>query len=205
MKHFLFFIVFLCTGFLLKAQLDTTNPVVKDILLFQADLNKEFKDSTKSPLRDSVRRAFVKHAYFPINLKYCVEAKLVVTPDEVAFPMITTSKSRPSYRKYGEVHFKLKGKAHQLNVYQSIDLSKFDGYRDYIFIPFTDLTSGDESYEGGRYIDLRIPKGNTIVVDFNKAYNPYCAYAKQFSCPIPPAENSLKVRIEAGVLKPDHH
>ena len=68
-----------------------------------------------------------------------------------------------------------------------------------MFLPFTDLTNGEETYEGGRYIELEIPDKNYIVIDFNKAYNPYCAYNYIYSCPIPPEENDLKIEIKAGV------
>ena len=72
-------------------------------------------------------------------------------------------------------------------------------YRDYLFLPFTDNTNGEQTYTGGRYIDLSIPDGDTIVVDFNKAYNPYCAYNKKYSCPIVPSVNNLDTEIRAGV------
>ena len=78
-------------------------------------------------------------------------------------------------------------------------LMKTQEYKDYLFFPFTDLTNGEESYSGGRYIDLHIPEGEEIVIDFNKAYNPYCAYASGFSCPIVPKENHLSLRITAGI------
>ena len=73
-------------------------------------------------------------------------------------------------------------------------------YEDYLFIPFNDLTNGNETYDAGRYMDLETTDENTIVIDFNKAYNPYCAYNDEFSCPIPPRENDLDVEIIAGVL-----
>jgi uncharacterized protein (DUF1684 family) len=89
-----------------------------------------------------------------------------------------------------------------LNVYQSHTLREKEGYKDYLFLPFTDLTNGNETYGSGRYIDLRIPERETIIIDFNKAYNPYCAYNYGYACPIPPKENKLKVEIRAGVMAP---
>ena len=82
-----------------------------------------------------------------------------------------------------------------------IDLIKKDGYKDYLFLPFSDLTCGKDSYIGGRYIDMRIPKSNTVLIDFNKAYNPYCAYSYKYSCPIVPLDNDLDIEILAGVKK----
>jgi len=78
-------------------------------------------------------------------------------------------------------------------------------YKDYLFFPFTDLTNNASTYGGGRYIDLRIPQGNVIVLDFNKAYNPSCAYSPKYSCPIVPGENNIDVAITAGVKYEGHH
>ena len=113
--------------------------------------------------------------------------------------MPTTTERLPEYVKYGEAHFTLNGKKLQLSLFQSTNHDEEEGYEDYLFLPYTDLSSGDGSYGGGKFIDIRIPDGDFIIIDFNKAYNPYCAYSHRFSCPIPPEENDLKVRIEAGV------
>jgi len=75
-------------------------------------------------------------------------------------------------------------------------------YKNYLFIPFKDLTSGTETYGGGRYMDIMIPEGDEIILNFNTAYNPYCAYANGYFCPIPPAENTLNVEIRAGAMIP---
>lgn len=113
--------------------------------------------------------------------------------------MKTSTDRLPVYIKYGEAHFKLNKKDCVLNIYQNADLVKKEEYKDYLFLPYTDLTSGEESYGGGRYIDLKIPKDETIIIDFNKSYNPYCAYNHKYSCPIPPMENRLDVEVRAGV------
>src|SRR5690606_22205799 len=97
------------------------------------------------------------------------------------------------------LNFQLKGKEYQLNVYQGQDLMKEEGYEDYLFLPFIDDTNGEESYGGGRYIDLRIPEGDSMVIDFNSAYNPYCAYNEKYSCPIVPRENYVDTEVRAGV------
>ena len=88
------------------------------------------------------------------------------------------------------------------NIYKNIELSKREQYKDYLFMLFTDKTSGITSYGGGRYLDLRIPKnGNKLHIDFNKAYNPYCAYNHKYSCPIPSNDDYLDMEIKAGVKK----
>lgn len=113
--------------------------------------------------------------------------------------MKTTTSRLPIYKEYGKLHFKLNNKSFTLHVYQNEDLVKKKGYEDYLFIPFTDLTSGEESYGGGRYLDMRIGDLTNPYIDFNLSYNPYCAYNSKYSCPIPPKENFINFRIEAGV------
>ncbi|MFT4568364.1 MAG: hypothetical protein ACI9FN_003333, partial [Saprospiraceae bacterium] len=103
------------------------------------------------------------------------------------------------YRQYGILTFKLKGQSLQLNVYQSQDLSDNPAFRKLLFLPFYDGSTGQSTYGGGRYINLTIPEGDQITIDFNEAYNPYCAYRDGFSCPITPLENNLEsVVIMAG-------
>jgi uncharacterized protein (DUF1684 family) len=124
----------------------------------------------------------------------------------VFFKMKTTTDRLPDYAKYGEVHFMIDSQAFKLEVYQSPDVSKMPGYADYLFIPFTDLTNGEETYEVGRYIEFRIPKSDNVILDFNQSYNPYCSYAAgKYSCPIPPEANQLTVAIPAGEKKYKEH
>lgn len=111
--------------------------------------------------------------------------------------MLTTSDRLPEYVKYVELHFKIENQNFTLEVFQNT--SPQEGYENYLFLPFTDLTSGDGSYSGGRHIDLEIPEGDQIILDFNTSYNPYCAYIVLYSCPIPPEVNDLKIRVEAEV------
>ncbi|WP_240410384.1 DUF1684 domain-containing protein [Hymenobacter oligotrophus] len=169
----------------------------------QQELNAEYRDSTRSPLPAAQRRAFSGLPFYPIEYGYCVQARLVRDSTSAPFAMPTSTMRRPLYRKFGELHFTLRGKAMRLNVYQSLDLLKQPGYEDYLFVPFTDLTNGHGSYGGGRYLDVRIPKGNSVWLDFNRAYNPYCAYSPNYSCPVPPRENHLPVAVKAGVQS-DH-
>ena len=168
---------------------------------FQSKLNKSFSDSLKSPLTKDDLKEFKGLDFFPISEKFIVEALFIRTKREKAFAMKTTTSRTPLYVKYGELHFKIDEKEFKLNVYQNIDLSKKPGYSDYLFLPFSDLTCGKESYIGGRYVDMRMQKGKTWIIDFNKAYNPYCAYNYKYSCPIVPLENDLDIEILAGVKK----
>lgn len=176
-----------------------------DIIAFQKDLNLEYTDSLKSPLTRAERIKFTEHEFYPIDLNYRVKATLVKTPGEKPFKMATTKGSTKDFVKYGELNFVLNGKKYKLNVYQYLVLLNKEETKNYLFLPFRDLTNSVETYGGGRFIDLSIPEGNTIICDFNKAHNPYCAYTDRFACPITPMENTLNVKIKAGVKGPANH
>lgn len=166
---------------------------------WQRELNAEFKDATTSPLKDKDRKDFKGLDFFEVDSSYVVQAKLERTPDSSWFNMKTTTERMTQERVYGILHFELHDKSYSLNVYQGKDLMEREGYEDYLFLPFLDNTNGESTYGGGRYIDLRIPKGDSITIDFNKAYNPYCAYNEKYSCPIVPRANYLNTEIKAGV------
>jgi hypothetical protein len=166
---------------------------------FQKEQNAMFKDASKSPLKDKDRRVFEGLEFFKFDDTYVVEAQFKRTPNEKAFKMKTTTDRRPVYVKYGELNFDLKGENFTLNIYQNQALIAKEGYEDYLFLPFLDETNGLESYGGGRYIDSRIPDSDTMIINFNQSYNPYCAYNDKYSCPIVPRKNYLKTRVEAGV------
>lgn len=168
---------------------------------FQQTLNKEYGDKEESPLTEEDFKTFKGLDFYPIDEKYIVKATFIHTPEEKIFKMKTTGTRTPEYVKYGQLIFSLDGQEFKLNLYQNIDLIKKEGFADYLFLPFSDLTCGKESYIGGRYIDMRIPKSDMVSIDFNKAYNPYCAYNHKYSCPIVPLENDLQIAILAGVKK----
>jgi uncharacterized protein (DUF1684 family) len=168
---------------------------------FQKELNAEYSDSKTSPLMAEDLAQFKSLEFFPANEKAFVVAQFIRTPDEKPFGMPTSTTRMPMYVKYGEARFQLEGKDFKLNIYRNIELSKKEEYKDHLFLPFSDLSSGKESYLGGRYIDLKIPTGYSIVIDFNLSYNPYCAYNYKYSCPKVPLENDLDIEIKAGVKK----
>ena len=201
MKYFLL-ISILIISFSSVAQ---NKKIIKAIVSHQSSENEHFTNKETSILPAEDFESFLELEFYPIDLKYYVEAILVRTPDEKPFLMPTTTDRLPEYVKYGEAHFKIDSRDLKLELYQSTNHEEEEGYEDYLFLPFTDLTSGDGSYGGGRFLDVRIPKKNTLILDFNKAYNPYCAYNKEYSCPIPPRANDLLVRIEAGVKSYGKH
>ena len=166
---------------------------------FQDKLNSEFKDVTSSPLKNEDRLNFKSLDFYEYDSLYLVQAKFKKLNNELVFKMVTTTDRLPEYIKYGEIDFKLNNKYFQLNLYQNQELIKTEGYENYLFLPFIDDTNGVTTYSGGRYIDLEIPVDSFITIDFNNAYNPYCAYNEKYSCPIVPSENYLALEISAGV------
>ncbi len=166
---------------------------------FQTELNDEFLNPESSPLNEKQIKDFKGHSFFAVNQSYKITAEFIRSTDIVTFQMKTSTSRLPTYDKYGVAKFTLNGKQYQLTLYQSHRLRESEKYKNYLFLPYTDLTNGFESYGGGRYIDLTIPEDNQIVIDFNKSYAPSCAYNHDYSCPVPPEENHLDIRIEAGV------
>ena len=178
----------------------------KEIIAWQQELNSEYAARYKSPLSLQDRADFKGHSFFDIDTAYYVKASFVLSKKSEQIPFATSTERIAMHKEYAVLHFKIKGKQYSLIAYQPLDLMTVKGFEDYLFLPFTDETTGVETYGGGRYIDLKIPAaGNTIMIDFNKSYNPYCAYSKYFSCPKVPAVNTLPVKILAGVkYKPKH-
>ncbi|HEX7845039.1 MAG TPA: DUF1684 domain-containing protein [Chitinophagaceae bacterium] len=142
--------------------------------------------------------------FFPVTEKYRVSASVQKIYEAPWFKMETSGKEKKVYRVYAVVTFRINDTICKLHVYQSQQLMGIKEYADHLFIPFTDATTGEESYENGRYIDMTINdlESGSYILDFNKAYNPYCAYISDvYNCPIPPAENDLSVAIRAGEMK----
>jgi len=139
--------------------------------------------------------------FFPIDENYRITAKIEMTNVTKWFQMETSGLIKKTFRTYGIISFSIHDTIVKLHVYQSQSLLQSEQYKNYLFIPFTDLTTGVTTYEAGRYIDIMDTeiKGDQVVIDFNKAYNPYCVYVKNiYNCPIPPRENDLPVAIMAG-------
>ncbi len=160
---------------------------------FRRAKDEFFRQDPRSPLTPDQRAAFGGLAYFAPNPDLVVEAPLVGDVDleeEIRIP--TTTGGEQVYRRAGSVHFRVEGRPARLTLFRS------EGAHE-LFLPFRDATSGKETYAAGRYLDVEPPgKGGRVVVDFNYAYNPYCAYNGHWSCPLPPPENWLQVAIRAG-------
>lgn len=169
----------------------------KEVQKHRKHYKKEFLKDTRSPLQKQDLKYL---RFFDADPAYRVECSFERTEDAQAFEMATYSGMTKPYRKYGTLTFSLKGQTHQLAVYQSLRLMQIPAYRDHLFIPFKDASNGDETYGGGRYIDISLNdiQDGKLILDFNKAYNPWCAYSDGYNCPIPPLENHLPVSIPAG-------
>lgn len=141
--------------------------------------------------------------FYPVDEKFRVTADFRRSSNSKWFSMETSGAVKKVFRIYGVLHFSINDTAVKLNIYQSQALMNTDEYEDHLFLPFTDLTSGEETYDAGRYLDLKTGDivNDKVVIDFNKAYNPYCAYVDgKYNCPIPPRENQLEVAIHAGEM-----
>jgi uncharacterized protein (DUF1684 family) len=159
-------------------------------------------DSKKGILTEVDLQHFESLNYFFTDTSYIFIAKFEKSIGK-KFKMPTSTDRMPIYRRYGYLRFNYRGKEHQLTVYQNMELKGKKKYKNYYFIPFRDMTSGIMTYGGGRYIDMTIEKDQTILkLDFNKAYNPYCAYSHRYSCPLPPEENKLSFFVYSGEKTP---
>jgi uncharacterized protein len=164
--------------------------------------NSEFSDSLTSPLNPSDLDEFKGLQYFEPNAEYRIAAIFTIDTSMPVFSMATTTDRLPNYRVYGSADFTLKDTLCRLVVYQNADYMDDPVFGNTLFIPFRDATNGIQTYEAGRYFDIPIPNDNdSIFLDFNTAYNPYCAYDKRWSCPLVPSENWLKLAILAGEKK----
>ena len=189
MKTFLFFLslvgMMACTSF------------TKEITQHREEYKQEFLTDPRSPLRET-DLAYLD--FFPAEKSARVEATFTATPKDEPFEMPTYSGLTRTYRKWGVATFTWNDTIALLTLYENMTLRANPVYKDYLFLPFKDLTNGLTTYGGGRYINMSkadTEDGN-IIIDFNTCYNPWCAYSDGFNCPIPPRENHLAFEVRAG-------
>ena len=147
--------------------------------------------------------------FYPPQSQWALVAKIVRTPDSPTFGLPTYSGQERPYRQYGILYFEIAGKPYRLCVYQNTKLAQDAAHQDHLFLPFKDHTNGESTYGGGRYLDLHsadIQADDTLLLDFNLCYNPWCAFSDGYNCPIPPPVNELDLAIEAGekVFRGEH-
>lgn len=174
---------------------DDQSTYVKQVIKDRKDKNKKWLKEG-SPLLEEDRKNFSSLVYYSADDSWNIPASFVKNeaPDTVI--MATSTEREVRMLNYGTYHFSIDNTDYQLIGYQNLDYPE-----PTLFVPFNDLTNGEETYGGGRYMDLEVPQGDSSTVDFNRAYNPYCAYNYNYSCPIPPKENKLEVAIKAGEKK----
>ncbi|SDE53387.1 hypothetical protein SAMN04487996_105302 [Dyadobacter soli] len=163
---------------------------------YRKHYKEEFLHSENSPLKEADLPYL---QFYAPDSSYRVEAHFEKAKSK-SFEMPTYSGMNKTYVKYGVLKFRVNGKKQKLTVYRSLSLQQLAKYKDYLFVPFKDKTNGAETYGGGRYIDLKTTdlKDGKCILDFNKAYNPYCAYSTGYNCPIPPLNNHLAISVPAG-------
>lgn len=199
MKTRIIFISLACIAIIYSCTQQDNSAYLDEIKLHREKINKEFADTAHSPLTEEGLAHFEGLDFFPANPDWVIKARFVLNPDPEPFEMETNTARRPIYVKYGEAYFKLDGAEYVMEIYQSEKARQMEEFKEFLFLPFKDLTNGEGSYGGGRFIDLKIPEGETILIDFNKSYNPYCAYNHRYSCPVPPEVNHLNIPVPAGV------
>jgi uncharacterized protein len=165
---------------------------------WQKQQNAFFKDASTSPLTEQDLKSFNGLKFFEVDSTFVVTANFILTENDTIFKLKTTHKDTQDYLKYALVKFEINQKSFELEVYRNVEMMHQKGYENNLFLPFTDPTNGEETYGGGRYLNLTIPDGDSIIIDFNKAYNPYCAYNENYACPIVPRQNRLNIKVLAG-------
>ncbi|MDQ0638685.1 uncharacterized protein (DUF1684 family) [Pedobacter sp. W3I1] len=158
---------------------------------------QDFIKDERSPLK---KNDLQNLHFYEADSAYKILADVEILKNEKVFKMPTFNGSSSDYYKYAHVNFILNDKKIQMTLYRSVSLSTNPVYKDHLFLPFTDETNNKETYGGGRYIDLDAKEivDHHIEIDFNKAYNPYCAYSDGYRCPVPPEENDLPLAVKAG-------
>lgn len=166
---------------------------LRDVQALRAAKDQAFLQPD-SPVPADKRQALLPLAYFPASVAYRVPGILRVSPDRASIVMPTSTGQQRTMRHVGTIEFTLRGEPLSLGAF--VETGAADLNR--LFVPFTDLTSGTETYPAGRYLDLDRTRTGIYLIDFNRAYNPYCYYNPTYDCPFPPRANRLQVPIRAG-------
>ena len=180
--------------------LDSCHSFVQETMQHREEYKGEFLTDERSPLR---KEDLPYLDFYPPNKKGIVKAKFILTPQSENFELPTYSGVTRTYRKWGDAYFKWDQDSARLSVYENMKLAGNPEYLDYLFLPFTDETNDETTYGGGRYLDLskKDTEDGMITIDFNRCYNPWCAFSAGYNCPIPPNENFLPFKVEAGEKK----
>lgn len=172
-----------------------SNPYIKTVNNYRDSLNAVFMSGMNKVIPTEKRTPAHHLQFFDVKENYRISAQFTRINTNETFIMETNTDRKPVYRVFGKFVFEVENQALSLKVYQDT------AHSDVLFCPFKDLTNGKQSYGAGRYLNFTLKDTLQPIIDFNYAYNPYCAYNPDFSCPIPPSDNHLQVQIPAGEMK----
>ncbi len=188
------FICLLLWGATFDSSVDPMEGREEKLKGFRERRDKFFKEDAASPLKESDRKRFKGLSYYPVDLKFALIVSVEpysLDPDPIYVDLSTNKGRRKKYVRHGRFRFRLEGKEYVLQIYRPPGESE-------LFLPFKDATSGTETYMDGRYLHIEPALGEKVLVDFNRAYNPFCAYNERYTCPFAPQENWLSVPVRAG-------
>ena len=170
---------------------------VSELVAARAEKDRFFREDPETPVPDDKKKTLLPLPYYPVDMSYTVPAALRLAEKRPVFEMPTSTGTLRKYQQVGAIEFVLQGQPMTLGAFVE------DGQAlTQLFVPFADLTTGEETYPAGRYLDLHPTASGLYTLDFNRAYNPYCAYNSKYECPFPPPSNRLKVAIRAGEKAP---
>jgi uncharacterized protein len=170
---------------------------VSELTTARAEKDRFFQEDPETPVPEDKKKTLLPLPYFPVDMSYTVPAALRLAEKRPVFEMPTSTGTLRKYQQVGAIEFVFQGQPMTLGAFVE------DGQPlTQLFVPFADLTTGKETYTAGRYLDLHPTASGLYTLDFNKAYNPYCAYNSKYECPFPPPSNRLKVPIRAGEKAP---
>lgn len=173
--------------------------IIEDNETFREEMNDYFSDPERSSLPLFLADAFEEAPYYDLNFDFVVAARFESSEEGKTIKMKTSTERIAEYRVFGIAYFELEGKEFSLNVYKGIEADD-----DSFFLPFKDKTNGEGTYSAGRYLDIDGPEDGILKIDFNKSYNPSCAYSDRYSCPRVPVENHLAISVTAGAQYEKH-
>ena len=191
---FLLFLIFSCA-------INKKSEYEVEMKKYRKNYKQEFLTENRSPLKTKKELKYID--FFPVDSNFKVKAEYSMCKYIDTLDFKTSSGKIKQYFPFAVMQFKINNEKFELTTYTSLQLMHDEKYKDYLFIPFNDFTNGEETYGGGRYIDITKSefKDGFVNLDFNKAYNPWCAFATGYNCPIPPSENYLNTSIKAGEKK----
>ena len=197
--------LFLMALLLMAAGACSSGPSAPDEAAYTSELSEaraakdeNFRDASDSPVPKEKRDALLPLKYFPVDPNYAVPAVLKLSEDRPVFEMPTSTGALRRMQLVGELQFTLQGQPRSLGAFVEEGTQQITR----LFVPFADMTTGKDTYSAGRYLDIEPTGTGYYTIDFNRAYNPYCAYNASYECPYPPPSNRLDVAVTAGEKAP---